>query len=282
VVNVKTKKKTKKPDRFAASEHEVEDARGVIEEALQQMKEDPILRKLDSWGVKIDGNEKPFDLVRNGDPLVMLPAKNATEARRKESIIFGPDVMASPRGDASTLALYKAETNGLSGYGESVIGLGSTDFMELLRVTNWMLLHNPLAKNVIRALTYLTVGQGVTVTWPGDRKGNGAKREKVWKAIERTTKFQRQVRRIATMTFGFGEWFTVPQYDKRKKGSPSLPNRLRESSRRLLHVLAQSHRLRERGLRLVEACRLPHVARPLRETVPETGRHVLDFLRVHR
>lgn len=217
------KREAKKADSFSAAQYD--DARASIDVALNQVPDDPVLEALKHWDC---GEQKPttFRLRPEGEPLVMTTPEHARAAGVREGFFLGSDSFATPNSNASALAAYRAEYSGVLPYSGTIIGLGSTDYRKLLEYANWMTLHHPLAKNVIRALKYLTIGQGITVAWPGDRNGTGGGREKSWKAIERTTGFHRQVARISHMVFGLGEWFAVPAYDKRRSGSPSLPNRV--------------------------------------------------------
>jgi hypothetical protein len=216
---VRTRRKARRRDDFASSQYE--DARGRIDDLIAlQAEADPVLGQLDGWAK----DRSRFRLAPQGEALAIVPASEGARATWKEGLIFGSDVMGVPQGNASAIARYRAENRGLTPMSNTMVGLGSTDFYELIRLASWMLLHNPFAKNVVRALTYLTVGQGVTVAWPESRNGSGTKKEKRWLEIERVTGFQRQVRRIAGMAFGLGEWFVVPTIDKRRGGT--LPNRL--------------------------------------------------------
>lgn len=241
-------------DEFASSDVEESTEHADKVEAAQEKLalmlgevDDPWLRKFHDWERKIADATREEDLPFRGDigkPHVTVRRKADTRVpmeprlreSAKEGIVFDPRWMTVPKGDGvDAVTLYNAEKrySGQSPYqnarlGETVVGIGSTNLRELWRACSWMMTHNPLAANVVRALTYLTFGEGINVNWPSSRNGSGDRKEKNWNEKERRIGFQQYVRRKAANIFGFGEWFTMPVYDPRKakRGDDTTPNRL--------------------------------------------------------
>ena len=148
--------------------------------------------------------------------------ENAAKTRRRtyakidESIVWDPKRQAvpiiTPTTDNSQLIALTLEDRlwSTGQYGSTVFGLGSVNLLDAMRISVRMYNTSPLAKRIINAYTYMTVGEGVNVSW--DEKAgrhSGARKIANWARVRRDTGFDGYVKHIVRMTFLGGEAFTV-------------------------------------------------------------------------
>jgi hypothetical protein len=78
--------------------------------------------------------------------------------------------------------------------------------IKVLKQCYFLYYRNPLARNIIRTYSYLTVGRGMRVNFFGKGADKAAKR---WEKIAHANKWERRYRDIITMTYLLGEWFVL-------------------------------------------------------------------------
>ena len=105
-------------------------------------------------------------------------------------------------------------------------GIGLADFSSGSRVTLQkqcfhLYYRDPIARNVIRAYTYLTVGRGMEVIFKEAETEASAR----WEEIAKHNRWEQRYRNIIMMTYLTGEWFVVRYPLMAKGGSPSHTDR---------------------------------------------------------
>lgn len=168
----------------------------------------------------------PSELMKSdGVYLVYDPAKHLKEssqiapfikARLSEKIVFDPRVNAVPIGTGDEFAKYAMEnrTWGSGDAGNTVVSLGSVNITQAQRQACGLFASHPLAKNIIRNLTTLTIGEGPTVNFTGsDARRSGEGLKKAWARWEKQSRFQPFIRDVVRTAYICGEVFVLWRED---------------------------------------------------------------------
>lgn len=133
----------------------------------------------------------------------------------REAVIFSPKTMTA-YGGSETTNMAVEDRYSSPGATDSVIGLGAVNLQGVQKTCAQYYLSHPLARNIITAYTFLTIGEGVKVNWYEAGTGRNRSNPKLaprkqldWNEIAEETGFQRYIRRMVRMTFLLGEWFTA-------------------------------------------------------------------------
>lgn len=173
--------------------------------------------------------EKPVDdrgVFYAWDPIALNKTIKLAESKRqevdplrrylasipaRENIIFSPRVMMTALGSGSELAKLAVEDRYMqTGPGNTVVGLGSINLVQVQKKCCELYGNHPLAKNVIKNLTMLTIGEGCTINFTAARAGRtGDRTKEKWASWETAQKFQPFIRLCTRMLYMLGEGFVV-------------------------------------------------------------------------
>lgn len=184
---------------------------------------DPLLGRIDRLMEALDpGDGNP--LSRYYEPkgtyqihplgVEKTPRGDIRHEKVPESIVWDPRAQAVPivmpsGGTAQLTALNLEDRLWNSGsWANTVVGLGSVNLLEAMRIAVRLYNTAPLAKRIINAYTYLTIGEGVEITF-NTRASSGRTIRAKWERIRRATRFDAKVKHLVRMTFLCGEAFTA-------------------------------------------------------------------------
>jgi len=103
---------------------------------------------------------------------------------------------------------YGSDTRGWNKLGDTLEVLPNSEHnrTRVLKQCYFLYYRNPLARNIIRTYSYLTVGRGMKVSFLGKGAATAQKR---WDKIAKANKWEKRYRDLITMTYLLGEWFIV-------------------------------------------------------------------------
>ena len=137
--------------------------------------------------------------------------KTAT-LRLGEDIVFDPKLPNSvPMGSGSQLSKLAMEDRlWATGPNDTLVSLGSVNLIRAMEVANKLWLQSPLMRRIVTTYTFLTIGEGVKVTWHGgDKRASGKKLQRQWERRAEEVGFDAKVEHLVSMAYLHGESFAV-------------------------------------------------------------------------
>lgn len=163
-----------------------------------------------------DGVYFAFDPKRffHDDGTFKESARNLPESVRSrlaEKIVFDPRTMAVPIGTGDEITKQAMEDRlWNNGSGNTIVSLGSVNLTQAQKQACGMYANHPLGKNIVRNLTTLTMGEGVTINWtPKDERKSGERTKEKWLKWETENRFQQFIRDDVRTAYVCGEVFTL-------------------------------------------------------------------------
>lgn len=92
------------------------------------------------------------------------------------------------------------------GNGAGILSRSDGNRVRVLEQCYYLFYKNPLARNIIRSYTYLTLGTGMKISFPTDTNSKVIER---WEKIEQNSNWRQRVHDIITMTYLLGEQFVL-------------------------------------------------------------------------